>query len=940
MYPEKEFWLPLILAFTFPGVSLVTSAQSLTVTGLTDKLDYADTVTFSVPTNVGFSYDVRLRTTPASTVVFGAGTNITITAPDFYELFVTRTDNTTLAVTNRYVRFLVKSTPRNGSEWGLPPQVPFPLIQSASNEFAGAHLRILAPQDFPAGYPVPIVAWAENANGHAVRANGLLAVAGHPSIQLRRGVGSGFLSSNLPPGLLNYTPNVGGLFTNRTINIESVTTWTTASGLLGNTVWPAGARIQVTGNLTVPPGVTLTVGAGAIIRLNGGIDITNNGSVVINGTADQPVVFMPTVRSQPWGGFISKTLNAGSVTGTGVIFTGSGAVPNWFPTTNYMGGTIDSHRKEQPLFFCLGGQPINLSDAAAMFLAGQLGHSFTGVTPVSLTRFLMQRTTSGGEFTGANFTVNDSAFIECPDDTVNFVDGDNDALYLVSGSHNFTNSLFGWTKDDGIDSGGDGVGVLNYQSCWFEATFHEGNSLSGLKNTKAFDTVYYDCGQGIEDGYGAGSGGPTGRVERCMFVECQSGVRHGDNYPSIGNGYPGLITATNCILLHNHRDVFGFNWRSGGWTNSYGQMFINNNLFTVADTNFPNNGVWNPGADGARLAAFGGRGRVGVGLAVRAGQGALGDFPDGIPVGLSSFCTNEVTVGYSVLGTDGATSIGTLVFPSGKTRASIPMPGAFNGVLRVALENPVNAELTGTTRLLFQNTAAAPLIPLGSTWRYLDDGSNQGTAWRATNFNDSAWSNGVARLGFGPDAAATTTIRRYLSGTSGAQFTNYYFRRAFVVANPADFATLQFRYQRDDGCVVYLNGSAIITNNMPPGVPNFQTFAASTVTPASETLKFWTNLLPAALLQTGSNVVAAEVHQSTSSSSDIAWELELQGLPAAQPARVNLSRLGGDAILYWNEPGFILEEADAVTGTWLTPATSNSPAAEPITGTKFFRLRK
>jgi hypothetical protein len=94
------------------------------------------------------------------------------------------------------------------------------------------------------------------------------------------------------------------------------------------------------------------------------------------------------------------------------------------------------------------------------------------------------------------------------------------------------------------------------------------------------------------------------------------------------------------------------------------------------------------------------------------------------------------------------------------------------------------------------------------------------------------------------------------------------------------------------------------------------------------------------LLQTGSNVVAAEVHQSTSSSSDIAWELELQGLPAAQPARVNLSRLGGDAILYWNEPGFIMEEADAVTGTWLTPATSNSPAAEPITGTKFFRLRK
>src|SRR5207249_5685781 len=61
-------------------------------------------------------------------------------------------------------------------------------------------------------------------------------------------------------------------------------------------------------------------------------------------------------------------------------------------------------------------------------------------------------------------------------------------------------------------------------------------SLSGLKNTTAHGTVYIDCGQGIEDGYGAGTGGPTGRVDTCLFVTCQSGVRHGDNYPSIGNG--------------------------------------------------------------------------------------------------------------------------------------------------------------------------------------------------------------------------------------------------------------------------------------------------------------------------------------------------------------------------------------------------------------------
>ncbi|NJM41009.1 MAG: hypothetical protein HC853_09665 [Anaerolineae bacterium] len=47
------------------------------------------------------------------------------------------------------------------------------------------------------------------------------------------------------------------------------------------------------------------------------------------------------------------------------------------------------------------------------------------------------------------------------------------------------------------------------------------------------------------------------------------------------------------------------------------------------------------------------------------------------------------------------------------------------------------------------------LTPYGTTWRYLDDGSNQGTAWRETNFDDTSWPSGPAPLGYG-DALATT----------------------------------------------------------------------------------------------------------------------------------------------------------------------------------------
>ena len=34
--------------------------------------------------------------------------------------------------------------------------------------------------------------------------------------------------------------------------------------------------------------------------------------------------------------------------------------------------------------------------------------------------------------------------------------------------------------------------------------------------------------------------------------------------------------------------------------------------------------------------------------------------------------------------------------------------------------------------------SATLLVPRGSAWRYLDDGSDQGTAWRATAFADAA----------------------------------------------------------------------------------------------------------------------------------------------------------------------------------------------------------
>lgn len=909
-------------AFVFFTATFLASAQ-ITIDGVADKANYNDSVSYRVQTQAGFTYEAFLNGQPVS-----VGTQNPITRPDFYELYVIRTETASGNILSRTVRFLVNASARNGSEWGLPTHVPLPLIQSSAEEFTGAALRVMTPATFPAGYEIPVVAWAVNEDGHAIRANGILGAPGHPNIQLRRGMGSGFLAATNPTGTLSYTPAIGGIATNKLIQIEVATSWTTVSGVLGDTTWPENSRIQVTGNLTVPNGVTLTVGAGTILRLNGGIDITNNGTIEIAGTIEQPVVFMPATKAQPWGGFVSKLANQGIYRGTGVIFTGSGAVANWFGQN----GNPGSHRTEQGLFYLDGGQQLTLTDAAAIYLAGQLGHSrsSSAATPISLTRFLMQRCTTGGEYTGANFTVNDSAFIECPDDTANFVDGDNDGLYIIGGIHAFTNTLFGWVKDDGVDSGGTdpsgNYARLTYQSCWFEAAFHEGNSLSGYKNVSVRDTVYLNCSQGIEDGYNA----PTARVDRCYFALNKTGARHGDNYPSIGN-YDGRLTVTNSILLQNHRDLFGFNWRSGGFTNSTDRFFANNNFLTRADTNFPNNFVWNPATDATRLATFGAAGRVGMGLAIRAGQTALTNFLDGIPVVLSMFSSNEVAVNYSVETSGDGRQTGVLTFRPGEMRHNIAAPANLDGVIRVTLSNPQNSDLTGISEGWFQfftPPQTTPLVSLGSTWRYRNDAVDLGTAWRASGYDDSAWASGPAELGFGENDQATTIANNLQSTT--------YFRHSFTVGSLAGFGSLQMRLKRDDAGVVFINGNEVFRS---PNLPSTGTITYSQYSTSTGENTIDTATIPASALQAGVNVIAVEIHQADAGSSDVSFDFELIAQPPSASVHVEIGRFGNAAALFWRDAAYRLQESSNLNSSWSTlPGTSPLPVSTDAQ--KFYRLTK
>jgi hypothetical protein len=585
---------------------------------------------------------------------------------------------------------------------------------------------------------------------------------------------------------------------------------------------------------------------------------------------------------------------------------------------------------------------IHLTDAAAIHLAGQLGHAVNGGT-FTFDHFLMQRTTTGGEYSGASqplrFTVNDSAFIECPDDSEGFVDGDNDGLYLVHGNHSFTNTLVGFTKDDGIDSGGSGAANLTFQKCWFESSFHEANALSGTgKIVNHIGGVFLNCGQGLESGYDA----PTGNMIGCLATGNLTGGRFGDNYNWTYNGF---LRVTNSLMIHNDRDVWGMCFAD--WTYRTTQMDVRSNLLGVSDAHWPANGIWNPGTDAARLMSFiaGDAGSpVGVGFAVRSNLLGTAALTQGIPVRLSRFSTNVVSVNYTAESPAGVLASGTLTFQPGETVKNVDLSIAnpqSHDLIAVSLFSPAQAEITGLAQVFSVGTNApattTTLIPFGGTWKYHDQGIDLGTAWIPSGYDDSGWSNGPARLGFNTGTGNTgfATVVGYGTDPNNKYRTTY-FRKTFNIASASAFTNLFLEVYRDDGLVVYLNGAQIYHDNVPASF-SYSTLATNASDNGSVILSA---TLALAGLGTGTNVLAAEVHQSSADSSDLVYDLRLTGNLLPVPPTLRSSILGGRLVLYWSDASYALEEAPELTGPWTLSGGTNPQPVSFSSSQKFFRLKR
>jgi len=228
-----------------------------------------------------------------------------------------------------------------------------------------------------------------------------------------------------------------------------------------------------------------------------------------------------------------------------------------------------------------------------------------------------------------------------------------------------------------------------------------------------------------------------------------------------------------------------------------------------------------------------------------------------------------------------------------RTGNTFALSGTANAVTtRSVLVNGQFAEWSGkdgTWSFSGEGSKSEPLVGRGSVWKYLDDGSNQGTSAAGTswfghpNYNDSSWLEGPAELGYGDTAGGRPEVTQVNSGPSDNRFITTYFRHYFHVNDASRYSSLHLALMRDDGAVVYLNGVEVARSNMPDGRINYLTAASSNISGSVE-YTFFDFTLDTSLLKDGLNVLAVEVHQNSGASADISFDLELEGILLPQGA--------------------------------------------------------
>ncbi len=161
---------------------------------------------------------------------------------------------------------------------------------------------------------------------------------------------------------------------------------------------------------------------------------------------------------------------------------------------------------------------------------------------------------------------------------------------------------------------------------------------------------------------------------------------------------------------------------------------------------------------------------------------------------------------------------------------------------------------------LYWNT----IIDIGQNWKYFIPLSEPSTSWKLFNYSETNWSTGASGIGFGDNDDNTVIASGNMS---------VFMRKKFTVANLENLKSLWFHMDYDDGFVAYLNGTEICR----AGLGQAGSAVSYNTTATSHEAKIYYGGTPdgfdvsefISLLNENENVLAIQVHNSSSGSSDL-----------------------------------------------------------------------
>ncbi len=168
------------------------------------------------------------------------------------------------------------------------------------------------------------------------------------------------------------------------------------------------------------------------------------------------------------------------------------------------------------------------------------------------------------------------------------------------------------------------------------------------------------------------------------------------------------------------------------------------------------------------------------------------------------------------------------------------------------------------------------LIPFDSIWKYNLSGADLGNTWIAEGYDDSTWSTGPGPLGF-ENAALPEPLRTPFPNPGNV--ITYYFRTTFNADAALVHSSLRLTHMIDDGAAFYINGKDLgIPFNLRAGTAANGLASGTVGNAALQTI----DVAPGKI-RAGLNEMAVEVHQSTLTSSDMVFGLQLEGTAPEKP---------------------------------------------------------